>query len=289
MKNIVKTTTKFTVILMMLFFSLNTVQAQMGDYNVLTPLPGTTKSCAGSVCKTDLSTYLPNMFNLMVGIAAGLAFIMITLGGITYATSDALSGKSQGKEWVTNAITGLLVVIGAYVILYTINPQILSFNIGITAPVITPGASVVPGTPMTAAQIADDLAVRGMLATGIRVNNTACLTGGTSGCTNMNGLPINAVLGINELGKVVGNFNVIITGGTEGGHATHGPGKAIVDLSPTARLNAELMPKGTNALPYDGYYVTKTFKGTTAKYTYESLGGNPNGTSSGAHWHVIYY
>ncbi len=105
------------------------------DYTVLVPLPGTTKCTTPSddpaKCTTTLSQYLPAAFNLAVGIAVALAFIYITIGGVMYATSDALSGKSQGRDYITNALIGLLLVIGSYVILWTINPKILDITIGI--------------------------------------------------------------------------------------------------------------------------------------------------------------
>lgn len=262
------------------------------DYVVLTPLPGTTNcgnNTTNSGCVTNLGLYLPQMFNLIVAIAAGLAFVMITLGGITYATTDAIMEKSQGKEWVTNAIYGLLLVISAYVILYTINPQILKFSLDIKQPVIinnAPGAVAI--SPMTAQEIADDAAVRAQL-TGIKVNHTACINGGTRGCTNLNGLPQNAIDGINGLATTIGANNITITGGTEGGHATHGVGKPMVDLSPNVRITSLLM--GPTGIPHDGYSKSVSF-GLNGKYhatfTYESAGGNPNGTSTGDHWHVIF-
>lgn len=94
------------------------------DYTVLQDLPG----ISGAV---NLQTYLPNAFNLAVGIAVALAFVVITYGGVLYATSDALTGKTQGREYIENALWGLLLVIGAYTILSTINPQIMTFDLNI--------------------------------------------------------------------------------------------------------------------------------------------------------------
>lgn len=94
------------------------------DYTVLQDLPGISGP-------TSLQNYLPSAFNLAVGIAVGLAFVMIVYGGVMYATSDALSNKSAGRDAIENAVWGLLLVIGAYTILYTINPQILNFDLNI--------------------------------------------------------------------------------------------------------------------------------------------------------------
>jgi hypothetical protein len=121
------------------FFVVSISLAQTKEYTPLQPLPGIEASSEGTVA---LEKYLPGVFNLAIGVSAVLAFIVITWGGITYATSDALSGKSEGRKHIENGIYGLLLVIGAWVILYTINPQILNFNLILPKSSITePSAS----------------------------------------------------------------------------------------------------------------------------------------------------
>ena len=41
-------------------------------------------------------------------------------------TSEVISGKEAGKETITHAILGLLLALGAFLILNTINPKLLS-------------------------------------------------------------------------------------------------------------------------------------------------------------------
>ncbi len=292
MKKILKNSLLVLTLCFYLFPFVVTFAQAPTDYVVLTPLPGTTNCGTNTTtgnCTTNLGLYLPQMFNLIVAIAAGLAFVMITLGGITYATTDAIMEKSQGKEWVTNAIYGLLLVISAYLILYTINPQILDFSLNITQPVIVNNApSVVASRPMTTQEQTDDAAVRSQLLTaGITVNNTACVNGGTQGCTNVVGLPPYTITELIALARDIGGNNIIITGGTEGGHATHGVGKPMVDLRPNVRITSLLM--GPTGIPFDGYSKSVSFGlngAYHATFTYESAGGNPNGTSTGDHWHV---
>jgi hypothetical protein len=52
--------------------------------------------------------------------------VMIVMGGIQYMTSDLISSKEAGKEQITHAILGLLLALGAFIILNTINPKLLS-------------------------------------------------------------------------------------------------------------------------------------------------------------------
>jgi hypothetical protein len=261
-------------------------QAQLDKYTVLAPLPGTT-SCGqegGTNCTTDFQTYLPGLFNLSIGIAAVLAFVMITFGGVTYMVSDSLSGKEDGKKFVNDALAGLVLVIGAWVILNTINPKILQFNLNIPKPNLTYATStVVAGQAMTPDQKAADKAVRDRLtdpSVGININHGPCSAGETHGCTNLNELPDAAVNGLISLKKSC-NCDVTVSGGTEGGHKTHGAGAAIVDLQPSSTLNGFL---GATA-PVGNPHPTQITK-NGATYTYENTGDN--GIASAPHWHVTF-
>jgi hypothetical protein len=70
--------------------------------------------------------YLNIIIKIIIGFAAVLAMVMIVAGGIEYMTSEVISGKEAGKETITHAILGLLLALGAFLILNTINPQLLN-------------------------------------------------------------------------------------------------------------------------------------------------------------------
>lgn len=99
------------------------------DYKPLAPLPGlddvydTTGNC-------PLGKYLKIMIGLVIGIATVLAMVMIVLGGMEYMTSELISSKEAGKEKIKNAIIGLLIALGAWLILNTINPTLLNVCLG---------------------------------------------------------------------------------------------------------------------------------------------------------------
>lgn len=132
---------KIIILLMaVLIFSITSslVTAQL-EYTPLTPIPGTTQGdCSvddqGRIikpdeCKVPVTSYIPNIFTLLIGLAGVLAVLMIVIGGVQYLSTDAISGKSEAKERITNAILGLLLAIGAFVILNTINPDALKFDL----------------------------------------------------------------------------------------------------------------------------------------------------------------
>ncbi len=93
-------------------------------YIPLTDIGAPTDS-QGSV---TFATYLPFLFQLFIGVAAGLAVIYIIIGGLRYMTTEAVSGKEGAKEMIRNAIWGLVLAIISFLILITINPELLNFS-----------------------------------------------------------------------------------------------------------------------------------------------------------------
>jgi hypothetical protein len=62
----------------------------------------------------------------LVGIAALFALVY---GGFRYMTSGGGStGVAKGKEWILNALLGIALLLCSYLILYTINPDLVSFR-----------------------------------------------------------------------------------------------------------------------------------------------------------------
>ena len=115
-------------------------------YTLLAPIP-LDGAGAGDTQTTVASQYIRGVFMLIIGLATGLAVIMIMYGGIKYMSTDAFTGKSEARETIQNAIWGLLLVIGAWLILYTINPKLVNFNLNIPIQAIRtviPGGAPVP-------------------------------------------------------------------------------------------------------------------------------------------------
>jgi uncharacterized membrane protein YgcG len=65
-----------------------------------------------------------------LGAAGVLALGAVVWGGIKYTMSAGNpSGQGEGKEWVKAALLGLLLLLGAYLILYTINPNLVNLGL----------------------------------------------------------------------------------------------------------------------------------------------------------------
>jgi hypothetical protein len=106
-------------------------------YELLAPLPceDGTPGCVGGQLKTfdpaqtdNLGKYLNIMIKIFIGLCAVLSVVMIVMGGVAYMTSELAHTKEAGKEKITHAVLGLLIALGAYALLNTINPQLLNTN-----------------------------------------------------------------------------------------------------------------------------------------------------------------
>lgn len=105
------------------------------DYILLAPLPETykTNTCTDITsptqnCRTDFITYLQGIYKLAIGAGGALAVILFTIGGFQYMITDVAKTKEDGKKKMQNSILGLVLILTAYIVLYTINPDLLKLR-----------------------------------------------------------------------------------------------------------------------------------------------------------------
>ena len=76
-----------------------------------------------------LKDYLTWAFRFTLALAGFLAVMMIVIGGVEYIISGANeSSRSDAKKRINNAISGLVLALVSYLVLYTINPSLVDFN-----------------------------------------------------------------------------------------------------------------------------------------------------------------
>lgn len=78
----------------------------------------------------SLGTYINTIFEIAVAILAVLSVIMIVVAGVQYMTVESIYGKSDAKARIISAVTGLILALGIYTILITINPKLRNINFG---------------------------------------------------------------------------------------------------------------------------------------------------------------
>ena len=249
-------------------------QQEQTDYYPLAPLPGVGEKCQqdstgkticvktateGSTPSSGFANYLNVMINLFIGLCAVLAMIMIIMGGIQYMTSELISGKEAGKEQITHAVLGLLLALGAYAILNTINPDLLNISLNnlptatITVTPILDTAQTIPANgqayPYTSYKQGDtwpsDQTTRTALNNiqNVSIQQGPCAKVGSFNCTSVYGLNTAFVTKLH--GQCI-NCKILITEGTAfWAHSAnnlkvHYPNGFSVDLSETPTLKSEL-------------------------------------------------
>lgn len=100
------------------------------EYQLLAPLPGVTTG-APEEAKTTATKYIEGLFMLLIGVSGALAVVMIIVGGIQYMSTDAVGGKSSAKDTIQNAVWGLALAAGAWIILASIDKQFVEFDLNI--------------------------------------------------------------------------------------------------------------------------------------------------------------
>lgn len=272
LKTIIYNSFLVCVVVFALLFLTQIAFAQ--QVNLIEPLPGGGNLTRGSGLLTQ---YLGLVFRLTLSAAAILALLFIVLGGVRYTlTAVSPSEKGAAKDMIFNAIWGLLIVLLAYLILYTINQDLVRFNFGLPtvattapAPGAPPGTGVPPGTPGTIPNATQEQANINLLTNScnlqtsgasctagsancncIGINNPPCPVGSTGqGCTSVGGLQqntINGVIAINQQCNTTANCNIVITGGNEPGHAccAHANGQKV-DLRTSAQVDNYILNNTT--------------------------------------------
>ena len=102
------------------------ILAQETTYKLLQPLP---LGSGGDATETTAAQYITGIFMLAIALAGVLAVVMLIFGGIRYMSTDAFTEKNDAKNTIQNALWGFVLAIGAWLILNTINPDLLNFNV----------------------------------------------------------------------------------------------------------------------------------------------------------------
>ena len=149
----------------------------------------------------DTSTfpeYARYFFSIGIFISATLAAIVIIFGGIYYLISFG-SGKftGEGKEWIKAGFLGLFLILGSYLIVYTINPDLAIFRLNGLKPVIV--ADPIPEilNPNTPKVIYNEIPI-GILTENVLTKTMDCYN------FDSNGDPVSAPLDTDDRGRVFG-------------------------------------------------------------------------------------
>ncbi|HUD02871.1 MAG TPA: pilin [Candidatus Paceibacterota bacterium] len=129
------------------------------SYTPLEPIPGVTTG-ANLTSPDSLSVIVNAIFTILISVGALLAVLMLTIGGIQYMVSSAITTKQQGLKRAQAALWGIVLIAASWLILHTINPYLTQITLnpclpGDTTCTVTGTAAPTAATPaLTQEQIA---------------------------------------------------------------------------------------------------------------------------------------
>ncbi|MEK9154466.1 MAG: hypothetical protein AAB596_00095 [Patescibacteria group bacterium] len=258
-------------ILVILFFiisfnfslAVTTVDFTCSEYNY--PWCGT-ETLGGS------SGLVSKLYNYSLALVGVTALGAIIYGGILYTVSSGNASKqSEAVSWITGAVWGIVLLIGASLLLRTINPEILQLREPeFVKPVIKTATKQAAASrayyskhPEYLNKATDksnwtdlekslfyshDEAYQALKAAGIPVvgTNGLCPNQASNNCTSLNGIPKDTINTLIKIRKDLENSanpvdraiarEIVITGGSEQGHVSQGFGMGSVDLNYSAGL-----------------------------------------------------
>ncbi|MBI4159956.1 hypothetical protein HY504_02220 [Candidatus Wolfebacteria bacterium] len=204
---------------------------------------------------TDPANMVNRFYQVGLGLAGAAAFGVMIYGAILYTVSAGnTSMQGEAKQWITGALWGVGLLLGAYLILYTINPRLVNLRNPEIAPVpASTAGTVATRGPVPGSIVLDAGAARGLLErAGIRASPD-CVGSNTSGCVSFAGVrqsTIDEIIALeNQMRANLVRYGgpgfasnptgyIFVTSVTEGNHApggeSHATGHKIdIRLNPT--------------------------------------------------------
>lgn len=76
-----------------------------------------------------LNEYIAGIYKYAIGVVAILATIVMMVGGLVWMTAGGNQGRiGEAKQWITGALTGLILTFCSYSILYFVNPDLVKLK-----------------------------------------------------------------------------------------------------------------------------------------------------------------
>ena len=102
-------------------------------YTALSNIPGIDKA-AESAASGDFTKMINLIYKMAIGFGAALAVLFLILGGVQYSMSSVSGVRSELKQRMTSVLGGMGLLLGAYLLLDIINPNLNRLD----TPTITP-------------------------------------------------------------------------------------------------------------------------------------------------------
>jgi len=133
---------KFTFALLLFLILLPIgVNSQSFDYTAFEQIPGT----EGDL--TSFPDYLQALYKFVIGGVAIAGLLMLVIGGFFYMTAAGNNAQlTKAKDIIRDALLGIIIALFAWLLLFTINPDLIKIDLSGLSELATEATSL-PGNP----------------------------------------------------------------------------------------------------------------------------------------------
>jgi hypothetical protein len=99
-------------------------------HNMLIKIPGVPEKITFDGSTKPVAQYIQGVYKYAVGTVGIVAAIVLMYGGVIWLTAGGNSSRvDEAKSWIGAALTGLVLTMTSYLLLSTINPELVDFTI----------------------------------------------------------------------------------------------------------------------------------------------------------------
>jgi hypothetical protein len=108
--------------------SIYKAKAEDNNYNFQVPFSGL-ENVDPSQGTVAIGQYIKAIYNYAIGVVGILAAIVLMFGGVLWLTAGGNPNRIENaKAWIGGSLTGLILALLSYLILYTLNPSLVNFQ-----------------------------------------------------------------------------------------------------------------------------------------------------------------
>jgi hypothetical protein len=94
------------------------------------------------LCVNWINEYIAGIYNYAIGIVGILATVVLMVGGIVWLTAGGNPTRiGEAKAYIGASLSGLIIALSSYMILYQVNPKLVGFG-GLRIEIVKPKADV---------------------------------------------------------------------------------------------------------------------------------------------------
>jgi len=227
-----------------------------------TPGVGTSNAAANNSASRDLYRCINQLYKFAIILGSSISVFFVVVAGYIYMSADGnQESVDKAKDILVSSITAMVILLGGFLLLKAINPDLIEFK-SIQPPSVkldTSGWNSIPPVTIpsgTGTSTPDGSGVNGMTEQAARsyFQNNGISINAQPPQTTLQGIQPNITAEIVNL-KQKCNCTVIITGGTEPGHAAGPNGHSAgykIDLGLNTQLNDYIKNNFKNIGPRGG-------------------------------------